>query len=158
MKGKKCEACHHEHKGKGYDLMGWSAIKGGEKGFDHELTGWQLKGKHAATECKDCHKVKDKQGLKTYMGTDRLCGTWQVVKGKGLPVGTRVEFTRDGKMSIQGKDEEGKARTIKAVLVALYFMHLKFERKLLGILFASTLILGAILVSVGIGELVLPRP
>ncbi len=37
-------------------------------------------------------------------------------------------------------------------------MHLKFERKILGILFASTLILGAILVSVGIGELVLPRP
>ncbi len=50
------------------------------------------------------------------------------------------------------------AAVIKAVLVALYFMHLKFERKLLGILFASTLILGAILVSVGIGELVLPRP
>ena len=47
---------------------------------------------------------------------------------------------------------------VKAVLVALYFMHLKFERKTLGIIFASTLILGAILVSVGIGELVLPRP
>ncbi len=47
---------------------------------------------------------------------------------------------------------------IKAVLVALYFMHLKFERKTLGVLFASTLILGAILVSVGIAELVLPRP
>jgi len=47
---------------------------------------------------------------------------------------------------------------IKAVLVALYFMHLKFERKTLGILFASTLILGTILVSVGIGELVLPKP
>jgi hypothetical protein len=24
--------------------MGWSSIKGGSKGFDHELTGWQLKG------------------------------------------------------------------------------------------------------------------
>lgn len=47
---------------------------------------------------------------------------------------------------------------IKAVLVALYFMHLKFERKLLGILFASTLILGAILVSVGMAEHLLPRP
>lgn len=47
---------------------------------------------------------------------------------------------------------------IKAVLVALYFMHLKFERRSLGIIFASTLILGAILVSVGIGEIVLPRP
>ena len=47
---------------------------------------------------------------------------------------------------------------IKAVLVAMYFMHLKFERKIMGILFAATLILGAILVSVGIGEQVLPRP
>ena len=47
---------------------------------------------------------------------------------------------------------------IKAVLVALYFMHLKFERKLLGILFASTLILGLILVSVGMAEKFLPRP
>ena len=47
---------------------------------------------------------------------------------------------------------------IKAVLVAMYFMHLKFERKVMGILFASTLILGMILVSVGIGEQVLPRP
>ncbi len=46
----------------------------------------------------------------------------------------------------------------KALLVALYFMHLKFERKSLGLIVASTLILGAILVSVGIGEHVLPRP
>src|ERR1043166_2141039 len=74
VKGKKCESCHHEHKSRNYDLMGWPSIKGGEKSFDHELTGWQLKGKHAATECKDCHKAKDKQGLKTFMGTDRSCG------------------------------------------------------------------------------------
>ena len=47
---------------------------------------------------------------------------------------------------------------IKACLVALYFMHLKFERRTLGIIVASTLILGVILVSVGIGEAVLPRP
>jgi cytochrome c oxidase subunit 4 len=47
---------------------------------------------------------------------------------------------------------------IKAALVALYFMHLKFERKSLGLIVGSTLILGVILVSVGIGELVLPRP
>jgi cytochrome c oxidase subunit IV len=47
---------------------------------------------------------------------------------------------------------------VKAVLVALYFMHLKFERKTMGLLFASTLILGMILVSVGIAEQALPRP
>jgi cytochrome c oxidase subunit 4 len=47
---------------------------------------------------------------------------------------------------------------IKAVLVALYFMHLIFEKRILGILFASTLILGLILVSVGMAEHFLPRP
>ena len=47
---------------------------------------------------------------------------------------------------------------IKASLVALYFMHLRFERKSLGIIVASTLILGCILVSVGMAEHLLPRP
>jgi len=47
---------------------------------------------------------------------------------------------------------------IKAVLVALYFMHLKFERRTLGLIVASTLILGMILVSVGLAENMLPRP
>ena len=47
---------------------------------------------------------------------------------------------------------------IKAVLVALYFMHLKFEPKSLGIIVGSTLILGVILVSVGMAEHWLPRP
>jgi cytochrome c oxidase subunit 4 len=48
--------------------------------------------------------------------------------------------------------------TIKATLVALYFMHLRFERKSLGIIVGSTLILGVILVSVGMAEAWLPRP
>ncbi|MGH9315613.1 MAG: cytochrome C oxidase subunit IV family protein [Thermoanaerobaculia bacterium] len=47
---------------------------------------------------------------------------------------------------------------VKAVLVALFFMHLRFERKRLGIIVASTLILGMILVSVGMAEHWLPRP
>jgi cytochrome c oxidase subunit 4 len=47
---------------------------------------------------------------------------------------------------------------VKAVMVALFFMHLKFERKMLGIIVASTLILGVILVSVGMAEHFLPRP
>jgi caa(3)-type oxidase subunit IV len=48
--------------------------------------------------------------------------------------------------------------SVKAVLVALFFMHLKFERKTLGLIVASTLILGVILVSVGMAEHFLPRP
>lgn len=73
VKGKQCSTCHLEHKGKGFDIMGWKTV-GGTDGFDHDLTGWPLKGKHAGTKCDDCHKLRDKAGLKTYMGTDRLCG------------------------------------------------------------------------------------
>ncbi len=47
---------------------------------------------------------------------------------------------------------------IKASLVALFFMHLRFERKSLGIIVTSTLILGCILVGVGMAEHLLPRP
>ena len=46
----------------------------------------------------------------------------------------------------------------KASLVALYFMHLKFEPKSLGRIVSSTLILGCILVGVGLAEVLLPRP
>ena len=75
VRGKKCETCHVEHKGRGYDIMGWKSIQGGQKNFDHDLTGWPLKGKHANTACEDCHKKRDTQGLRTFMGTDKLCGS-----------------------------------------------------------------------------------
>jgi hypothetical protein len=75
VKGKKCESCHHEHKGRNYDIMGWLSLKGGEKGFDHDVAGWPLKGKHASTDCRDCHKSKNKQGLTTFLSNDRLCGS-----------------------------------------------------------------------------------
>src|SRR5262249_19617529 len=74
VKGKQCETCHFEHKGKSADIMGWKNIPGNQKGFDHNQTGWKLNGKHATTDCDDCHKKRDKQGLKTFMGTDSLCG------------------------------------------------------------------------------------
>jgi cytochrome c oxidase subunit IV len=47
---------------------------------------------------------------------------------------------------------------VKASLVAMYFMHLKFERRSLGLIVTSTLILGCILVGVGLAEHLLPRP
>ena len=75
VKSKECKTCHAEHKGRGFDIMGWKSQTGGEKGFNHDLTGWKLNGKHAATECTECHKTKNKAGLKTYMGTDTLCGS-----------------------------------------------------------------------------------
>jgi len=75
VKGKNCQTCHLEHKGRSYDVMGWRTMTGGMNGFDHGLTGWKLEGKHAATDCKGCHKTSNKQGLKTFMGLDRLCGS-----------------------------------------------------------------------------------
>lgn len=75
VSGKKCSACHNEHKGRGFDLMGWAAIPGGTKGFDHDVTGWELEGKHAAVDCADCHKTRNRQGLRTYLGQDSLCGS-----------------------------------------------------------------------------------
>lgn len=73
VKGKKCETCHLEHEGRNFDLMGWKGI-GGEKAFDHKLAGWPLVGKHAAIDCSECHKNKNKQGLRTYLGEDKFCG------------------------------------------------------------------------------------
>ncbi len=75
VKGKQCQTCHLEHKGRGYDIMGWKNLKGGQNGFDHDLTGWKLQGKHAAIDCKDCHKKSNGQGLRTFMGEDKLCGS-----------------------------------------------------------------------------------
>jgi hypothetical protein len=75
VKGKRCATCHLDHKGRTYDLMGWRSIKGGQDGFDHALTGWTLEGKHKATDCADCHKGRNRQGLRTFLGQDRLCGS-----------------------------------------------------------------------------------
>jgi hypothetical protein len=74
VSGKKCERCHLEHRGRKFDIRGWPSVAGGEKGFDHRLTGWPLKDKHAAIECKDCHKSVNKQGLRVYLGEDKFCG------------------------------------------------------------------------------------
>ncbi len=75
VKGKACITCHKDHKGKSFDIMGWSAV-GGEKTMDHGDAGWPLNGKHKTTDCNECHKARNRtQGLKVYMGTDRLCGS-----------------------------------------------------------------------------------
>ncbi|HTR55788.1 MAG TPA: hypothetical protein VMJ10_34160 [Kofleriaceae bacterium] len=75
VRGKPCQTCHVEHKGThGDSIMGWKTLPGGHDDFNHQLTGWPLNGKHATTDCAQCHKHKDAHGIVTYMGTDRLCG------------------------------------------------------------------------------------
>ena len=41
VKGKRCQTCHTEHHGRGFDIMGWKNLPGGQKGFDRTLTGWR---------------------------------------------------------------------------------------------------------------------
>lgn len=45
--------------------------------------------------------------------------------------------------------------SVKALLVALYFMHLRFERPSLGFIVATTLLLAAIFVCANIGQWVI---
>lgn len=74
VKGRECKLCHQEHRGRGFDLMGWKAI-GGTAKLDHARAGWALQGKHAVTACARCHKSTNKQGLATYLGVDPTCGS-----------------------------------------------------------------------------------
>lgn len=75
VRGKPCEACHGDHRGRAFDLMGWRSLRGGRDGFDHDLTGWPLDGAHQSQSCSSCHSKKDKQGLAVFMGTERQCGS-----------------------------------------------------------------------------------
>ncbi len=74
VRDKECRVCHREHKGRGFDPMGWNTMPGGMAGFDHALTGWPLTGKHA-TSCDRCHTAKNKQGLATFLGVDTRCSS-----------------------------------------------------------------------------------
>src|SRR5512144_926837 len=52
--GKECATCHPEHAGRDFDLVHWE--EGSEARFDHARAGYALEGKHAALECRACHK------------------------------------------------------------------------------------------------------
>ncbi|HEY5920076.1 MAG TPA: cytochrome c3 family protein [Kofleriaceae bacterium] len=75
VRGKRCEICHADHRGRGYDALGWNHMAGGRDGFNHQLTGWPLDGAHRSATCTQCHTPQTQQGRPTFLGTDRLCGT-----------------------------------------------------------------------------------
>jgi hypothetical protein len=76
VKGKECTICHGDHYGRNYDIVHLVKDK-----FDHADTGYKLEGKHAKTECGECHKkehisdvqIRNKQ--ETYLGLNDLCLT-----------------------------------------------------------------------------------
>jgi hypothetical protein len=49
-----CSDCHVEHQGRDYELITWPR---GHEGFDHATTGFALTGRHATTDCRQCHRA-----------------------------------------------------------------------------------------------------
>jgi hypothetical protein len=48
-----CQNCHPDHRGLDFSMVEWEKGRGG---FDHQRTGWLLKGGHAKAHCDDCHQ------------------------------------------------------------------------------------------------------
>ena len=74
VKGRNCFECHSEHHGRNFD-----AIRFDEKNFNHNLTGYELTGKHKPVDCRQCHIpdfIKDselKDRKETYLGLVQDC-------------------------------------------------------------------------------------
>ncbi|MCF6332283.1 MAG: hypothetical protein L3J11_03285 [Draconibacterium sp.] len=72
--GKNCAECHGEHFGRDFKIVRFD-----DKTFDHNLTGFGLKGKHTKNKCADCHKtelIKNKTSQKkggSYLGLETEC-------------------------------------------------------------------------------------
>ena len=75
VKGKDCFACHSDHHGRNFQIVRFDTLK-----FNHQLAGYELKGKHAKVSCNSCHKnefipIKKSQKSvgKSYLGLDNKC-------------------------------------------------------------------------------------
>ncbi|MFA7419287.1 MAG: multiheme c-type cytochrome [Melioribacteraceae bacterium] len=74
--GKKCIQCHSEHHGRTFRIVNINT-----KSFDHSKTSFQLSGKHAKTDCYECHtpkyindeKIKKHKG--TFLGLSATCNS-----------------------------------------------------------------------------------
>lgn len=82
VKKQACKDCHAEHKeeppgsGKGRRTsVDWRPF-GGQRNFDHGLTGWPLEGTHRFQKCEKCHDKKyPETKLTTYLGERAECTT-----------------------------------------------------------------------------------
>ncbi|MCP4703217.1 MAG: cytochrome C [candidate division Zixibacteria bacterium] len=76
-----CFDCHNEHAGKEFKLIVWPG--GSIDHFNHDLTGYQLQGKHKNLACRDCHHPgnmsplnkgrTDINNIRTFMGLSADC-------------------------------------------------------------------------------------
>jgi len=88
-----CQTCHHEHQGRDEPLVDWGPP--GKKGFDHNRTGFELKGKHRGLDCARCHdprRVTDPVVLavlqkqpdrKTFLGQPQACASCHFDEHRG---------------------------------------------------------------------------
>jgi len=60
VKSKTCIDCHSEHHGLNFNLDRFD-----QDLFNHDLTGYKLKGAHQEVDCKECHKTENISDLKT---------------------------------------------------------------------------------------------
>ena len=78
VRGRSCESCHPDHRGRGASMVRWP---GGMNGFDHTRNaGYALRGKHAQARCRDCHKARYVRGPtggtsrgRTFLGLPTTC-------------------------------------------------------------------------------------
>ncbi|MFA9389573.1 MAG: hypothetical protein ACERKD_07185 [Prolixibacteraceae bacterium] len=74
VEGKNCLECHNEHHGRNFAL-----VKFDKDQFDHQLAGYELKGKHKQIDCNECHKdqfIQKKISQKkdfSYLGLETNC-------------------------------------------------------------------------------------
>jgi hypothetical protein len=78
VKGKDCITCHSDHHG-----LNFEAVRFDKKTFNHNLTGYELKGGHKSKikNCNECHKAENivlasaKNKPNTFLGLDTKCAT-----------------------------------------------------------------------------------
>ena len=74
VKNKDCATCHSDHHGRNFEL-----IRFNENEFQHQLTGYELTGKHNKIDCRDCHQPdlitneELKKNENTFLGLNKEC-------------------------------------------------------------------------------------
>lgn len=74
VQSKSCIDCHSEHHGRKFEMDRFDT-----EAFDHELTGYTLKGQHNVIDCRDCHKPEYisnadlRKRNETFIGLEEAC-------------------------------------------------------------------------------------
>ncbi len=74
VKAKDCFECHSDHHGRKFDMVRFD-----EDNFDHDLTGYELEGKHEEVDCRKCHVSENiadadiRKRKNTFLGLDEAC-------------------------------------------------------------------------------------